>query len=282
MIEVLAPGPLATVQDRGRPGWAAVGVSRSGAADGPGAALANRLVGNDVGAAVIEATLGGLAVRFTAATLAVLTGARGPATLDGRQIAHAAPFHAPAGSILRLGAPARGLRTYLAVHGGIDVPAVLGSRSTDVLTGVGPERLAAGDRLPLGHAGGTVPGVDHAPVAEPELPPVLRLLPGPRLDWFAGDALRTLAAGAYTVTAASNRTALRLDGPPLARVVERELAPEGLVPGAVQVPPDGRPVVFLVDHPVTGGYPVVAVLRHADLALAAQVRPGDPVRFRRA
>ena len=121
-----------------------------------------------------------------------------------------------------------------------------------------------------------------APTAEGPAGPVLRLLPGPRRDWFAGDALAVLAAGDYEVMSASNRTALRLAGPPLARATGRdgELPSEGLVPGAVQIPGDGRPVLFLVDHPVTGGYPVVAVVCDADLDLAAQLRPGDPVRFR--
>ena len=279
MIEVIAPGPLTTVQDRGRDGWAAVGVSRSGAADRGAAALANRLVGNAPRAAVLEATFGGLAVRFSRAALVVLTGAPCAATVDGHAVAMDAPFHAAAGAALRLGVPSAGLRTYVGVRGGIAVPAVLGSRSTDVLTGVGPAPLAAGAMLPIGdETEGDPPGVDQAPTRT-RTDAALTLLPGPRLDWFAGDPLAALVAGNYVVTPASNRTALRLDGPVLARAVERELPSEGLVPGAIQVPPDGRPVVFLVDHPVTGGYPVVAVVREADLDVLAQRRPGDAIRF---
>lgn len=277
MIEVVAPGPLATVQDLGRPGWAALGVSRSGAADRSAAALANRLVGNDAGAAVIEATFGGLAVRFGRAAFAVLTGAPAPAALDGAALAVGAPFHASAGSLLRLGAPATGLRTYLAVHGGIDVAPVLDSRATDVLTGVGPPPLAPGTVLPVGPPSGRpLPGVDQATAPLVAPPVVVRVTPGPRLDWFAPGALVGVA---YRVGSASNRTALRLEGPPVERVVARELPSEGLVPGAVQVPPDGRPVVFLADLPVTGGYPVPWVVREADLGLVAQLRPGDELRF---
>ncbi len=280
MIEILATGPLTTVQDDGRPGWAAVGVSRSGAADRASAALGNRLVGNDGDAAVLEVTLGGLHLRVDTPTLLALTGAPCPATVDGHGVAMASPVHVPAGGVLRLGAPRTGLRTYVAVRGGIAVPPVLGSRATDVLTGVGPPVVRAGDVLPMGTSAVAVPGVDHAPVREPERPAVLTLLPGPRSDWFVGAALAALASSAYTVGTASNRTALRLDGPGLTRVHDRELPSEGLVPGAVQVPPDGRPVVFLRDHPVTGGYPVVAVVTAVNLDRAAQLRPGDEVRFR--
>jgi biotin-dependent carboxylase-like uncharacterized protein len=284
VIEVLAPGPLATVQDRGRPGWAALGVSRSGAADRGAAALANRLVGNGPDAAVIEATLGGLWVRFGGPVFAVLTGAPCPAALDGGGVAMAAPFHAGAGAVLRLGLPPDGVRTYLAVHGGIDVAPVLGSRATDVLTGLGPPPLAVGARLAIRatSAGVALPGVDQVAVRPTGRPVVLRVVPGPRLDWFADGIADALAEAAYEVAPASNRTALRLAGPALRRRFERELPSEGLVPGAVQVPPDGRPVVFLVDHPVTGGYPVPYVVCDADLDRAAQLRPGDPVRFRPA
>lgn len=280
MIEIVATGPLTTVQDEGRPGWAAVGVSRSGVADRASAALANRLVGNDADAAVLEVTLGGLHLRVDVPTLVALAGATCPATVDGHGVAMAAPVHVPRGGVLRLGAPRTGLRTYVAVRGGIVVPPVLGSRATDVLTGVGPPALRAGDVVPVGTSTAAVPGVDQAPVREPERPAVLTLRPGPRADWFAGDVLGALASASYTVGTASNRTALRLQGPGLTRAHDRELPSEGLVPGAVQVPPDGRPVVFLRDHPVTGGYPVVAVVTAADLDVAAQLRPGDDVRFR--
>ena len=282
MLTVLASGPLTTVQDRGRPGWASIGVTRSGAADRQAAALANRLVGNDAAAAVLEVTVGGLQVRAGRTLLVAVSGAPAPVTVDGR----AAPFDAPLtlrpGQVLGLGNPAVGLRSYLAVRGGIGVPPVLGSRSTDTLSGLGPAPLRPGDVLPVGALAADEPVVDVAPVRAPSSRPVLRVLPGPRRDWLAPAAWTALTAEDWTVSPDSDRVGLRLAGPRLDRARTDELPSEGLVPGAVQVPPDGAPVLFLVDHPVTGGYPVLAVVTTDDLPAAAQLRPGDRVRFRPA
>ncbi len=279
-LHVLASGPLATVQDLGRPGQAAIGVPRSGALDLPAHRLANRLVGNAESAATIEVTLGGLALRVTHATTVALAGASCPAEADNHPIPMHAPTTLPSGATLRLGAPTRGLRTYIAVRGGVDVPPVLGSRATDVLSALGPPPLADGDRLPIGTAPAGEPLVDVAPVADPPSDTVMHVLPGPRVDWFMPDALDRLSKSTYTVAPDSDRVAARLAGPPLARLRTDELPSEGLVLGAVQVTPDGSPVVFLADHPTTGGYPVLAVVRRADLPLLAQARPGEPVRFR--
>jgi biotin-dependent carboxylase-like uncharacterized protein len=280
VLTVLASGPLTTVQDRGRPGWASIGVTRSGAADRQAAALANRLVGNDAAAAVLEVTVGGLQVRAGRTLLVAVSGAPAPVTVDGR----AAPFDAPLtlrpGQVLGLGNPAVGLRSYLAVRGGIGVPPVLGSRSTDTLSGLGPAPLRPGDVLPVGALSADEPVVDVAPVRAPSSRPVLRVLPGPRRDWLAPAAWTALTAADWTVSPDSDRVGLRLAGPRLDRARTDELPSEGLVPGAVQVPPDGAPVLFLVDHPVTGGYPVLAVVTTDDLPAAAQLRPGDRVRFR--
>jgi biotin-dependent carboxylase-like uncharacterized protein len=280
VLTVLTAGMLATVQDRGRPGWASIGVTRSGAADHAAAGLANRLLGNDPSAAVLEVTAGGLGVRAERTLLVAVTGAPAPVTVDGRP----APFDAPltlwSGQVLALGLPPVGLRTYVGVRGGIDVPPVLGSRSTDTLSGLGPARLAPGDRLPVGTLAAEEPFVDVAAVRAPSSRPVLRVLPGPRRDWLAPGAWTALTGRDWTVTADSDRVGLRLSGPALERARTDELPSEGLVPGAVQVPPDGAPVLFLADHPVTGGYPVLAVVRTADLPAAAQLRPGDVVRFR--
>jgi biotin-dependent carboxylase-like uncharacterized protein len=209
-------------------------------------------------------------------------------------------FGVPAGAVLRIGTPVGGLRTYLAVQGGIDVPAVLGSRSADLLSRLGPAPLRAGDLLPLGAArpadptgpgsagiagpGGTgipAPGTAPQPGRAMTAPVELRVLPGPRDDWFVAGAIEVLCSARYVVTPASDRTGLRLDGPALARASDSagELASEGMVTGALQVPPDGQPILLLADHPVTGGYPVIAVVRSADTGLAAQLRPGQPVRF---
>ena len=280
MLTVVATGPLATVQDRGRTGYAGIGVPRSGAADGAAADLANRLVGNLDAAAVLEATAGGLRLRAERALLVAVTGAPAPVTVDGRAAPFGAPIPLGPGAELGLGTPPVGLRTYLAVRGGIDVPPVLGSRSTDTLSGLGPAALAAGDRLLVGDLRGEEPFVDVAPLRAPSSAPVLRVLPGPRRDWLDAAAWTDLTTRRWTVTANSNRVGLRLDGPRLTRARDGELPSEGLVPGAVQVPPDGAPVLFLADHPVTGGYPVLAVVTTADLPAAAQLRPGDTLTFR--
>ncbi|SDD54572.1 biotin-dependent carboxylase uncharacterized domain-containing protein [Geodermatophilus telluris] len=276
MLTVLAPGPLTTVQDRGRPGLGGIGVGRSGAADRASAALANRLVGDDVSAAVLECTLGGLVVRAETDLLAVTTGARCP----GSPV-HCAPGLLRAGTVLDLGTPPSGLRTYLAVRGGVDVAPVLGSRSTDVLSGLGPAPLRAGDVLPVGAPSGRLPGVDVAPVADPPAGPLtVRLLPGPRADWLTAAALRLLGSAPWTVTADSNRVGLRLAGPALERRVSGELPSEGLVRGALQVPPSGAPVLFLADAPVTGGYPVAGYVADDDVDRCAQLRPGQELRLR--
>ncbi|MFI7699132.1 biotin-dependent carboxyltransferase family protein [Nonomuraea sp. NPDC049480] len=275
-IEVLAPGPYATVQDLGRPGYAHLGVPRSGAADAGSLRLANRLVGNAEGLAGIEFTFGMARLRFLAGAWVALAGApltAGPVRGAGMGV----PFWVPEGAELSLGAPERGLRTYLAVRGGIAAEPVLGSRSTDSLSGLGPEPLRAGAVLPVGRPEGVI-AVDLAPPPEPR-PAVLRVLPGPRDDWFVHEAMEAMCAAPYTVSQDSNRVGVRLSGPELARAKEGELPSEGMVAGAVQVPPSGQPIVFLADHPPTGGYPVIGVVRAADLAVVAQLRPGDEVRF---
>ncbi|MEU5862837.1 MULTISPECIES: biotin-dependent carboxyltransferase family protein [unclassified Nonomuraea] len=271
MIEVIAPGPYATVQDLGRPGHAHLGVPRSGAADAPSLRLANRLVGNREDAAGVEVTFGQARLRFREGAWAALTGAPAGARMG-------VPFWVPPGGELRLEAPEWGLRTYVAVRGGIAVEPVLGSRSTDSLSGLGPEPLRAGTLLPVGGFAVEDISVDLAPPPGPA-PAVLRVLAGPRDDWFVPGALEALCGGPYAVSQDSNRVGVRLRGPGLARARQGELPSEGMVAGAVQVPPDGQPIVFLADHPPTGGYPVIAVVRQADLPVAAQLRPGDEVRF---
>ncbi|MGY1602322.1 5-oxoprolinase subunit C family protein, partial [Geodermatophilus sp. SYSU D00815] len=210
------------------------------------------------------------------------TGAPTPLTVAGRPAGLNAPLTLPAGAELALDAPPVGLRSYLAVRGGVDVPPVLGSRSTDLLSGLGPAALRAGDLLPVGTDAGEEPVVDVAPVAAPSDRPVLPVLPGPRRDWLTGEAWSRLVTAVWAVSPDSDRVGARLTGPRLERARDGELPSEGLVPGAVQVPPDGAPVLFLADHPVTGGYPVLAVVTTAGLAAAAQLRPGDEVRFRPA
>lgn len=280
---VLRTGPLTTVQDAGRPGFAQLGIGRSGAADRRSHRLANRLVGNLEDEATLEVTLGGLAVRADHDLLIAVTGAPTPITVSGILYGTNAPIALPAGQQAELGPPLRGLRSYLAIRGGIRVPEVLGSRSTDILSGIGPDPLRDGDVVPIGTAYGAAPDLDLAAVAEPaegELTLSVRI--GPRDDWFTDAAMRALLHDRYEVTAESNRVGMRLAGPILERSRTDELPSEGMVVGALQVSPDGQPTLFLTDHPVTGGYPVIAVIGRADVDDAAQARPGQHLRFRLA
>ncbi|GAA3397862.1 biotin-dependent carboxyltransferase family protein [Streptomyces roseoviridis] len=278
-LTVVRAGALTTVQDLGRPGYAHLGVPCSGALDPEAVRLVNRLLGNEEGAAVLETTLTGCAVRTRCAVTAVVGGAPCPVTVDGRPAAWGTPVRLAPGQVLEVGAAVRGLRSYVGFDGGVAVAPVLGSRSTDLLSGLGPAPLADGTALPLGAATAVRGPVDAAPWPGPPDELVLRVRLGPRDGWFTPAALRTLATRAWRVSSASNRIGLRTRGPALERAVEGELPSEGMPLGAVQVPPDGRPVVFLADHPTTGGYPVVAVVREADLARAAQAVPGTVVRF---
>jgi biotin-dependent carboxylase-like uncharacterized protein len=280
-LEVVTTGPSALVEDLGRPGRAHLGVAPSGALDPASLRLANRLAGNDEAAAGVEALLGGLSVRLTAAATVAVTGPPVEVRVDGRASGSHTPVPVRAGQTLTVGTPATGLRCYLAVSGGIAVDRVLGSRSRDVLSGIGPAPLRPGDVLPLGVPTGVPAGADVVVPAPAPVDLVLPALPGPRDDWLDEPA-RGLA-GWWTVSAEADRVGVRLAGTPLRRApgfADRELPSEGVVTGAVQVPPSGLPVVFLADHPTTGGYPVAAVVRAAALGALAQARPGTRVRFR--
>ncbi|MFJ9569347.1 5-oxoprolinase subunit C family protein [Streptomyces bacillaris] len=278
LLHVVRPGALTTVQDAGRPGWAHLGVGRAGALDAPAARLANRLVGNAPGAALLETTVTGCAVRPDRPVVAVVGGAGCRVSVDGRPVAWGAPVRVPAGAVLDVGPAVDGVRGYLAFAGGLVPEPVLGSRSADLLSGLGPAPLSEGDTLPLGEpADGPPQGPVPWPGAPAEL--VLPLHLGPRHTWFTDTALRTLTTAPYRVSPHSNRIGLRTEGPALERARDGELPSEGMVLGAVQVPPDGRPVVFLNDHPTTGGYPVVGVVAETALAGAAQAVPGTRVRF---
>ncbi|MGW6692524.1 5-oxoprolinase subunit C family protein [Rhodococcus sp. NPDC054953] len=274
-------GASVTVQDRGRPGYAHLGVGRSGAADLTSHDTANRLVGNAPHAATLEVLLGGLRVRAAAPATVAVTGARVPLSVNGVPHPDYTVVHLAPGDVLALGRLTGGLRSYLAVRGGVDAPVTLGSRATDTLAGLGPDPVRAGDRLPIGPSPREWPASDLVPPPPtPPRPAVLRVRIGPRADMFEPGALRVLTEQAWTVTTETNRVGARLAGPtPLVRAVTAELPSEGMVPGALQVPGSGLPVLFLADHPVTGGYPVIAVVADADLGAAAQLVPGDVVRF---
>jgi biotin-dependent carboxylase-like uncharacterized protein len=273
VIAVVRSGPLTTVQDLGRPGYAHLGVPRSGALDQAALRRANALVGNPPEAAGLETTLMGCALRFDMAARVAVTGAVTRVRID-KETVEGEVFDMPAGAVLDIGRATRGVRSYLAVAGGVDVEPVLGSRSTDTLSGLGPPRLADGMALPVGNAaaGDPRPAVAAAELFD-ELLLGVRL--GPRDDWFvAGE----LFATAYKISPVSNRVGCRLAGSALTRAKPGELPSEGVVLGAVQVPADGQPLIFLADHPTTGGYPVIGVID--DVAPLAQARPGTTVRFR--
>lgn len=276
---MVAAGPLALVEDLGRPGSAGIGVGRSGAADRGSLRLANRAVGNPEGAAAIEVTLGGLELEVGDRGLSLcVTGAPVDVTVDGRGAGSHTVLQVAAGARVALGTPASGLRSYVALRGGVDLPEVLGSRSRDVMSGLGPEPLAEGDVLPVGEPAGDLPGVDHLPWPDLDEPVVLRAVRGPRDGWV--EDADALVRRSWRATERSNRVGTRLAGEPLRHASDEQLPSEGTWRGAVQVPPSGEPVLFLADHPVTGGYPVVAVVVDEDVDRAAQVRPGQEIRFR--
>jgi biotin-dependent carboxylase-like uncharacterized protein len=305
LITVLKAGPLTTVQDLGRPGFAHLGVPRSGALDQPALRLANRLVGNEPPAAGLETTLMGCRLRFEQAATIAVTGATHTLKIDGDPAGGTGatgPFDVPAGAEVEIGRATAGVRSYLAVAGGIDVEPVLGSRSTDTLSGLGPPRLVDGQTIAIGPAlpesdrsgkthglgrpgethGLAVPGETHGLRRSGETRGlgrsgeiVLGVWRGPRDDWVE---VAGLFGDAYGVSPMSNRVACRLAGTALKRTRAGELPPEGLVLGAIQVPPDGQPLIFLADHPTTGGYPVIGVVD--DVTPLAQARPGTSVRFR--
>lgn len=275
-LVVTDPGPLMLVEDLGRPGRLDVGVSRSGAFDRAALRLGNRMLGNPEDAAGLEIVLAG-ALRAGRDLWICVTGGPGRVLVGGQDRDPGVPVFLPAGDEVRLVPGDQGLRRWLCVRGGLDVPLVLGSRSAHPAARLGLARLEAGDALAVGR-------VDEPDWPVPDVPAPPRLvasrLParwGPRADWFTEEARQLFARTAWTVSSEADRTGVRLEGPALARAVDGELPSEGLVPGAVQVPADGLPLVFGPDHPATGGYPVIAVLD--DVAALAQLRPGDAVGF---
>lgn len=277
MIEIINHGIGSSFQDLGRPGYKHLGVGRSGAADRPSHRLANRLVGNPESLATIE-TCGGLSVRLHRHATVVVTGARG--TIDvrnGPPMAVNAGAHLPPGAEISLRAPDDGLRYYLAVRGGFDLMPVLGSCSFDTLAGIGP-RLSTGDRIGIGADPHT--SIDADLGVRPPGSTLVDISEGPRRDWFTGAAWALLTSKGFVVSASSNRVGARLEGPVLERSLVRELPSEGLVEGAIEVPPDGQPIVMLADCPVTGGYPVIAVVAEEHVPWVAQARPGTTLRFR--
>ncbi|WP_037344474.1 biotin-dependent carboxyltransferase family protein [Sciscionella sediminilitoris] len=280
MLSVLEPGPLTTVQDLGRTGYAHLGVSPSGAADREALRMANRLVGNPPGSPAFECTLGGLRLRFGAARIVAVTGAPVPVSVNGRPVADAARLRLGAGDELALGTPCHGLRSYLAVAGGLLVETVLGGAGHDLLAGHGPSPVRRADTFRIGepHAYPVIPtelAVNRIPFAE--LTAEFRW--GPRDDLFDAAQRQRFITGTWRVSAETNRVGARLSGTPL-ESEDIHIASEGMVRGSVQIPPSGQPIVFLADHPVTGGYPVIGVVTERDIDKVAQAAPGSIIHFR--
>jgi KipI family sensor histidine kinase inhibitor len=294
VFEVEVPGLRTVVQDAGRPGVAAIGVPAAGPADPVSHALANRLAGNPVSSAALEVTAGGLRLRSLAACYVAVVGGAPEVHVDGRVVADGRLLALDEGQVVQVGPLRRGFRAYLSVAGGFVGPRLFGSTARDQLCGLGPDPLAPGQRLhagswspPLGdHVGeDTLPGAGKA---GKESPVVLRVLAGPHPERFVPDALARFAHARFVVEERSNRVGLRLRASPKERAGEPlrisgdaadELDSQGVVTGAVQVPPNGDPVVLLPDHATLGGYPVVAVVASVDHGLLGQCAPGTEVRF---
>lgn len=283
-VRVMAPGMFTTVQDLGRAGWGAAGVPPSGGFDDFSLRQANLLVGNHAGAAVLEVTGAGPALLFEVDAIIAVRGASFDTRIDDRPIPDDRAVRVPAGSTVRLGRSARGLRGYVAFAGGVDVPVVLGSRSTLVsatLGGIQGRPLRTGDVFALGgveRISGTRV-VDEAALPIAAMPWVLRAISGAHEEMFHPSELRAFFSGAFRVSPRSDRIGVRLHGPVLEHPGIGEIDPEGVLTGDVQVPPDGMPIVLGPDRPATGGYPKIASVIAADLPLLAQIRPGETVRF---
>ncbi|WP_271982787.1 urea amidolyase family protein [Pseudoclavibacter terrae] len=289
-LEVLSPGLQTLFQDLGRDGYASMGVSASGALDAPAHRQANRLVGNSPGEPTLEVAYGGLRLRAHGPQVVAIAGAGVEVTVDGalpRTVPFGAAFALDDGDELQLGSPTAGVRSYLAVRGGFDAKPVLESLATDLLAGLGPDPLATGDVLGVRDpAAPLAPVTSVADEMHQDLPAAggdsieLRIVLGPRDDWFSAEEITRFTSQEWRVTPQSNRVGVRLEGDALTRAKSGELPSEGCVSGALQMPPSGQPVLFLADHPLTGGYPVLGAVITDDLPLAGQLPVGATVRFR--
>lgn len=278
-LVVESPGLLALIQDRGRPGLGHLGVTTSGAFDRRAFRQANALLGNGPDAAAIELLGGGLVLRAESAHVIAVTGSAGMLRVDGVPVAEGRAIRLGAGRRLTIDAPVTGLRSYLGVAGGILADRELGSASTDTLAALGPATLAAGEVLDVGTSA-RVPDLEDVLPLGGAGEMVLDVVLGPRDNWFMPQAVRHLLEDAWRVSPSSDRIGVRLTGPVLERRIERELPSEPCVRGSIQIAADGQPIVFGPDHPVTGGYPVIAVVIDAHTDRLAQARPGDTLRFR--
>ena len=297
-LEVIKPGLLTTVQDLGRWGWQRYGIVVGGALDPWAARVANVLVGNTENAAVLEIAQSGPDLRFEEDVLVAWCGADYPVLVEGRPVPGDRAVRVAAGEVLSFGFVRRGLRAWLAVAGGLEVPLVLDSRSTYRRAGLGGHEgrsLAAGDRLPVGkparwavqlldqlrgrdqrHVNWTV---HPAGLGNPPTPPVVRAVRGPEWDWFSADAQRRFFTTEWRITKDADRMGARLAGPALDLKEPREMISSAVNAGIVQVPAGGEPIVLLASRQSVGGYPRIASVATVDLGRFAQLREGDPIRF---
>ena len=284
-LVVLKPGMLTTIQDRGRWGWQSRGVPVAGPMDPCGHRVANALVGNHVDAASLEITLLGPELAFEDERLAAVAGAEFDVAVDDRAAPWNAAFLVPSGARLRFRGRKQGARAYLAVAGGIDVTPTLGSRSTHVLSAMGGldgRAVKAGDRIPLGDrstARGAAPALDAPVVPLPRGEAVIRVLPGPQLDYFSSDALDVLRSAPYAIAQNSDRMGFRLAGPTIGHARGADIISDATPLGVLQVPASGQPILLMADRQTAGGYPKLATVITADMAVAGQLGPGDAIRF---
>lgn len=283
-IKILNPGLLTTVQDEGRFGFQKVGVTSSGALDRKAMETANILVGNAPGEAVLEMTLFGASLEFTDANTIAVTGGDFEPKLNGSPLPPYTAVAVGAGSTLTFGIAKSGCRAYVAFAGGLDVPVVMGSKSTNLKCGIGGYRgrkLAAGDEIPFTKPESDLP-FPRLRQLQPEPYPeilTLRVVPGPQDDAFTETGIRTFFSEIYTVTNKSDRMGSTLDGPAVEFKTGADIISDGIPLGAVQIPANGKPIVMLADHQTTGGYTKIGTVITPDLSAFAQRKPGERVRF---
>lgn len=283
-VKVKIPGALTTVQDAGRYGYQKSGISTSGVMDADAYEKANYLVGNEQGEAVLEMTVFGGTYEFTEDTVAAVTGAQMELTLNQQQVPLNCPIQIHKGDSLTVGIAKAGLRGYLAVAGGFDVPVVMGSRSTNQkcrLGGLEGRALAAGDELPVGKGGKTYQEVKERRTESREFPPLItiRVIEGPQAEYFTEKGKKAFYSETYTISEQSDRMGYRLEGPSVESKNGTDIVSDGIALGSVQIPPSGKPIVLLADRQTTGGYAKVATVYSRDIPRLVQGRPGEKVRF---
>ncbi|MGL4307049.1 MAG: biotin-dependent carboxyltransferase family protein [Mycobacteriaceae bacterium] len=281
-LEVIHSGCLTTFQDEGRPGHAGIGVSASGAADQISYAAGNRLLGNLSGTVSLEITFGGFQARAHGNIMLAITGAPAPILVNSYPAPDYSIIYLKKSDMISIGRPTLGVRSYLSVRGGFEAQRFLGSASTDTLSALGPFSINSGDLLRIGNSHSHWPLVDQLPMRlEIANPATLYITFGPRQDRFTHQSRELLVSQTWTVTEHSNRIGVRLHGQrSLKYRIHTEMLSEGIAHGSIQIPPSGMPILFLADHPVTGGYPVIAVITAQDIAKVAQLPPGHQIRFK--